>query len=362
MNFMLGRGGKAVLWAALIGALVFCFFRWLLPCLMPFALAFLTAALCEPAVKLLSERAHLRRGAASALCVLTVLASLLGFFLLVVVRLVDEAVGFVGELPRLASSLPGLIERLENAFSRLSQAAPPSLRGYLDEALKSVGQRAAQFPAALSAWALSKLSSAAAGAPGTVLSLATYAIGSFFISAGFPSIRAFLIRQVPPHARDTARAVKADVLDSVGRWLRAEAALLGITFLELTAAFLLMGVEYAAVIALLTALIDALPVFGTGVVLLPWALASFLTGGTTRAVGLLVTYLLVTVVHECLEPKLIGDRFGVAPAAALFAMYAGFKLFGVAGMVLFPFLLMLLNQMNAKGTIRLWKTADKQEK
>ena len=126
---MLGRGGKALLWAVLGGVLVFCFFRWLLPCLMPFALAFLTAALCEPAVKVLSEKARLRRGVASALCVLTVLASLLGFFLLVVVRLADEAVGFVGELPRLASSLPGLIERLENALSRLSQAVPPSLRG-----------------------------------------------------------------------------------------------------------------------------------------------------------------------------------------------------------------------------------------
>ena len=94
----------------------------------------------------------------------------------------------------------------------------------MDEALKSVGQRAAQLPAALSAWALSKLSSAAAGAPGTVLALATYAIGSFFISAGFPSIRAFLIRQVPPRARDTARAVS---LARGGTWRMRKARMEG---------------------------------------------------------------------------------------------------------------------------------------
>lgn len=362
MDIKLSRVGRAVLWALAAGAGILLFFRCLLPCVLPFALAFLTAALCEPAVKLLSEKAHLRRGVASAFCVLVVLSSLAGFFLLVVVRLIDEAVSLASELPRLASGLPDLIDRAERAFRRVSDSVPASVRGYMNDALEAVADRASQLPAALSAWALGKLSSAAAGAPGMALSLATYVIGSFFISAGFPSIRAFLIRQIPPQARQTARQVKADLLGGVGRWLRAEAALLGITFLELTAAFLLMRVEYAAVIALLTALIDALPVFGVGVVLLPWAAVSFLTGQTPRAVSLAAAYLVVTVVHQCLEPKLIGDQFGVAPAAALFAMYAGFTLCGVYGMVLFPFGLMLLNEMNTKGYVRLWKNPEKAEK
>lgn len=362
MELKPGRGGRRLLWALIAGAALLLFFRYLLPCVLPFALAFLTAALCEPAVRLLSEKARLRRGVASALCVLTVLASLTGFFLLVVVRLIDEAVSLAAELPRLAAGLPELLGRLERAFRRVLDAAPASLRPYMDGALEDINGRLTRLPAALSAWVLGKLSSAAAGAPGTILALGTYAIGSFFLSAGFPSIRSFLLRQIPPEARETAQAFKADLLDSVGRWLRAEAALLGVTFAELTAAFLLMRVEYAAVIALVTALIDALPVFGAGIVLLPWAAASFLTGGTPRAVALLAAYLLVTVVHQCLEPKLIGDQFGVAPAAALFAMYAGFRLTGVWGMVLFPFGLMVLNQLNTKGYVKLWKTPEKQEK
>ena len=362
MDPKLGKGWRLVLWALLAGVGTLLFFRFLLPCVLPFLLAFLTAAFCEPAVRFLSDKAHLRRGAASALCVLVILSSLVGFFLLVVVRLIDEAVSLASELPRLASGLPGLIERIERAFRRLSDAVPASVRSYLDQALRALADRASQMPASLSAWALGKLSAAAAGAPKTVLSVATYAIGSFFISAGFPSIRSFLARQIPPHARAAARQAKADLIDGVGRWIRAEAALLGVTFVELTAAFLLMRVEYGAVIALITALIDALPVFGVGVVLLPWAGASLLTGGVPRAAALLATYLVVTVVHQCLEPKLIGDQFGVAPAAALFAMYAGFRLCGVAGMVLFPFLLMLLNQMNTKGYVKLWKLPEKQEK
>ncbi len=343
------------LWALGIAAAVWVFLKFLLPCLWPFLLAFLTAAVCEPAVGFLSDKCHLRRGIASALCVLVILASLVGFFLLVVVRLVDEAVGLLEELPRLAAGLPEVLDRVEFTLRRTVDSVPEGVREYLDGALRAIGERAAEIPAALSAWALEKLRAAAAGAPGTVLSLATYAIGSFFISTGFSSIRAFIARQIPESMQKTVHSVKEDILDGAGKWLRAETALLGITFVELTAAFTVMEVEYGAAIALLTALIDALPVFGTGVVLLPWAAVNFIAGNAGRAWGLVITYLVVTIVRECLEPKLIGDQFGVAPAAALLAMYTGFRLCGVAGMVLFPFGLMLLNQMNTKGYIKLWK-------
>ena len=332
-----------------LGALVFA--RFLLPCLWPF----LTAAVCEPAAAFLSDRCRLRRGVASAVCVTVFLASLTGFFLLVVVRLFDEAAGLMEELPRLTEGLPRVLDRVEFTLRRLIASAPQGARAYLAGAMEAAGERAAQIPAELSAWALDKLRALAAGAPGTLLAVGTYVIGAYFISAGFDSVRAFLARQIPERMRQNVRTVKKDLLDGVGRWLRAEAALVGITFAELTAAFTVLGVEYGAVIALITALVDALPVFGVGAVLLPWAAASFIAGDTGRASGLLITYLLVTLVRQCLEPKLIGDQFGVAPAAALLAMYAGFRLAGVLGMVLFPFALMLLNQMNTKGIIKLWK-------
>lgn len=349
------RAVRAVLTVAgiVLGALVL--IRFLLPCLWPFLLALLTAAVCEPAVEFLTDRCRLRRGVSSALCVTVILASLTGFFLLVVVRLFDEAAGLMEELPRLTEGLPRVLERVELTVRRLIASAPQGVRSYLAGAMEAAGERAAQIPAELSAWALDKLRVMAAGAPGTLLAVGTYVLGAYFISAGFAEVRAFLIRQIPERMRKNVHTVKKDLLDGVGRWLRAEAALVGITFAELTAAFTVLGVEYGVVIALAAALVDALPVFGVGAVLLPWAAASFIAGDTGRASGLLITYLLVTLVRQCLEPKLIGDQFGVAPAAALLAMYAGFRLAGVLGMVLFPFGLMLLNQMNTKGIIKLWK-------
>ena len=346
---------KFALWAVGLAAAGAVVFRFLLPILTPFLLAFLTAAVCAPAVELLTRRAHMRRGIASALCVLTVLASLVGFFLLVVTRVVNEAVGLARELPNLASGLTELTAKLERELQKMADSAPEAAGDYLRDALAAISRRAAELPAEISAWAVGKVSAAAAAAPETALGIATYAIGSFFISAGFEDIKSFLSRQIPERFRATAARLKEEILGSLGRWFRAEASMLGITFAELTAAFTFLRVDYAAVIALVTAVIDALPVFGTGIVLLPWAVVSLLAGETGRAAGLGITYITVTVVRSVLEPKLMGNEFGVSPAAALLAMYAGFKLLGVTGMIVFPFTLMVVSELNKKGIISLWK-------
>ncbi len=349
------RAASYALWAVIALGAGYVVWRFLLPILLPFIFAYLTAAVCEPVVELLTSRGRLRRGIASALCVLTVLSSAVGFFLLVVTRLFNEAVGLFTELPALASGLTGLAGRVEELARRAAASVPEGAREYLSLSLEAFSDRAAQIPAEVSAWALGKLSSAAAGAPGTALGLATYAIGSFFISSGYNGIRAFLSRQLPERLLAAVRRLRGEVLESLGRWLRAEAAIIGVVFALLTASLTLLRVEYGVVIALVTSLIDALPVFGSGVVLLPWAAVCLITDAAPRAAWLAVTYLAVTLTRSCLEPKLVGDEFGVAPAAALLAMYAGFKLLGVAGMVLFPFGLMVASELNTKGIIRLWK-------
>lgn len=86
-----------------------------------------------------------------------------------------------------------------------------------------------------------------------------------------------------------------------------------ITFGELTLGFLFLGVDLSILLAALTALVDALPVFGTGTVLIPWALLELLSGRSSMALGLFVLYLIVSLVRSLLEPKLVGNRVGLPP-------------------------------------------------
>lgn len=329
--------------------------KFLLPCLAPFLIAFATAALSEPVVRYLTDKLNLRRPIASALCVLIILLSVVGFVLLVLTRLFDEAVGLLQELPELAAGLTDVMARVERAAQRFVTSLPPAVRDYADAALENLGSKLLELPTTLSAAALESLGRMAERAPATALFCVTYAIGSFFISISYPEVLAFIGRQLPERWREKAVNIKSELREGLGKWLRAELTLMAITFAVLTASFALMGVEYGAVIALVTAFIDALPVLGSGVVLLPWALALLLGGETGRALGLFMTYLVALLTRSCLEPKLLGDSFGVDPAAALLALYAGFKLCGVTGMVLFPIILMMVSHLNRKGYIKLWK-------
>ena len=117
----------------------------------------------------------------------------------------------------------------------------------------------------------------------------------------------------------------------------------------LLAGFLLMGQRYALLLAAVTALVDALPVFGTGTVLLPWAAVCLLAG------ALAALYAVISAVRSLLEPKVMAAQAGLPPLAALAAMYAGFRALGVAGMILLPMALLFVKQLHDEGYVGLWK-------
>jgi sporulation integral membrane protein YtvI len=191
--------------------------------------------------------------------------------------------------------------------------------------------------------------------PSILFFTVTFGFSVFMISAGYPSFRDFIHRQVPLSRQVWFRELKAGFFDTLGNWLRAQLSLMGITFAELTVAFLILRIDYAVVLALSISLIDALPVLGTSIVLIPWILFCLVTGAIKRAVFLLITFVLVTLVRSFMEPKLLGARSGLHPVATLIAIYFGFRSSGIWGMIFFPIILMLLKQFNDKGFVRLWK-------
>jgi len=170
----------------------------------------------------------------------------------------------------------------------------------------------------------------------------------FFTLSAYPEVMAFFRRQLGSEL-DRARGVKASVFATLGKWLKAECILLAVTFCQLLVGLLLIRQEYALLLAALIALIDALPVFGTGTVLAPWAAVECLLGNVPKGAALLALFAVISVVRSVLEPKL------VPPLASLAAMYVGFCAAGVAGMVLAPVLLLLVKQLRDGGYIRLWR-------
>ena len=210
-------------------------------------------------------------------------------------------------------------------------------------------------PERLSRRLLDAAAAAAQRSPDALLFLVTAGLGSFFLSASFPAVKAFLLAQLPARRLRHLEALSQELRQSLGGWLRAQLWLMLITFTELLAALLILGVRGAPLIAGLTALVDALPVFGVGVVLLPWAAVSLLRGERRLSIGLLAAFGVVSLMRELLQAKLLGDQIGLDPLSSLLAVYVGWKLCGVWGLLLFPLALATLRQFNDRGLLRLWR-------
>jgi sporulation integral membrane protein YtvI len=329
--------------------------KYLLPWLAPFAAALALAALMEPAVSRMC-RGGWRRSAAAGFMTALLLA-ILGA---AAVLLTQRAALALGEL---ASGLPDFLSRMDGTLSDMKARAETLTQGteashYIAAALDSVGEAVYKLPGEASGWLLAKAAEAAGHGPGILLFAAACGIGTYFTSAAFPDIKRFARAQLPPAAREKLSGAGRNMAATLGGWAKAQLIMLAITFAELTAALLLLRVKNAVGIAALTSLVDALPVFGAGAVLVPWGIYAVLAGNAALGAGLIITSVVVSLVRSCAQAKLLGDEIGLHPLVSLIAMYAGWRIWGVWGMLLFPLAAVTLKQLNDKGVVRLWKPAD----
>ena len=326
-------------------ALFYCLFRYLLPWCLPFLLAFLIASLLEPLVLHLQRRLRFQRSFSALILTLTLLF-LLGWLLsLLWSTLLAQMSALLSAAPAFFDAIPAAANDLLSRLERFSAASPEWFSRFLHEQFLQVITDADSLLRALSERTVGALTAAAATLPGSVLAVATCVLALFFTSASYPELCSALERSIPQIAMQKLLRLRDGVMRSLARWLRAQATLSLITFSELLAGFLLIRQRYSLLLAFLITLLDALPVFGTGTALVPWALVTLLFGFPPRAIVLLALYLCTLITRNTLEPRLLSAQAGLPPVASLFAMYLGYCTFGIAGMVLFPFFLLLLSQI-----------------
>ena len=174
--------------------------------------------------------------------------------------------------------------------------------------------------------------------PDSALTLGTAVISGYMISAKLPKLRQWFRDHLPLSKLKPFLDAFNRVKTALAGWLLAQVKLSGVTLLLLAGGFLLLRIPNGLLWALVICLLDALPVLGTGVVLLPWALISFLQSDIPRAIGLAGLYASITLIRSTLEPKLVGRQLGLDPLVTLMALYTGYKLWGIGGMILAPLL------------------------
>ena len=322
---------------------------WLLPLTLPVVLGVLLAMLLEPWVVRLQKRTGLGRTAASGITVTAGLLLLAGVLWLLGRLLVHEAAGLSGELPGMLRAVDrwgtGLTGLLENLAEKLPDGAGDALLAWGQE-LMSAGGTLAQKLYETVFGLVTRLLGAL---PDSLFFLMTMILSCYFAAGELPRLREKALLLLPREAGDWCRRVSRGLHRALGGWFRAQAKLMGVTFLVLAVGFLLLRVDSPILLALGVSFLDALPVFGIGTILIPWAVISLVTGDMGLGLGLLGLYGAAALLRNVLEPKVLGANLGLSPLVTLAAIYAGWRLMGIWGMIGFPLAAMVLMQVLVKS-------------
>ena len=380
-----------IVYVAMILGLIYLFFKYAFSLFAPFIVAFFFAAVFQKPVNFLVRKTPLKKGFISVTLVLLTVAALLTLLILTGARIADEVRGLVTWVGAKMDSLPDLLETIRVKLIHLVGYLPHSLA---ETARESVDQffrntlyvttdatmeqpeiaASKLFGGLMSKFDVSMLSKPVSGVWNTAKKIPSIAVGvvisiiaSCFMTVGYDDIVNFVKRQFPPERRKTFSAAKGIFFSSILKMLKSYVIIICITFAEMFVGltlFKLIGIyqsEYVASVSIVVALVDILPVLGTGTVLVPWAIISFITGNIGMGIGLLVLYAVISVIRQIIEPKLVASNLGLPPIVTIMCMFIGLKLFGVLGMFVMPLMITMVKLMNDRGLLHVWKTAEAAE-
>lgn len=331
-------GTKKALSALMVFLTVWLSLRYLLPLFSPFVLGAGLALAAEPMVGFLHKRAHVPRPVSAGIGVSMAFCFLAMLLLMVCAFLVRELGMLTGILPDLEQTARSGFSLVQNWLLDLSTHTPQSVQPLLRENVNSLFSDGTALLSKATGYLLGLAGNLLSHVPDSALSLGTAIISAFLISAKLPKIRKWLLRRIPKERLRSLLETGKRIKKVFCSWLLAQMKLMGVTFTILFLGFVILRIPYALLWALGVCLVDAFPVLGTGTVLLPWSLVCLLQQDTARAIGIASLYIVVTLTRSALEPRLLGRHLGLDPLVTLMAMYAGYKLWGIGGMLLAPIL------------------------
>lgn len=318
--------------------------RFGLPVLLPFLLGTGIALAAEPLVKLLHKR--LPRWLSAGIGVTLVFILLLTLIALIIALCFREAGQLTDRLPALMDTAQSTLEALEQRLLLTAKSMPVAIRPAVEKGVtelfsdgSAVVERVAQTFLGLARGLLGRIASGAFG-------LFTAVLAAFMISGRLPQIRKNLSGWLPASWNERYLPALTSLKTTLIGWLKAQVKLSLITAGILLAGFLILRIPHAPVWAAVISLVDALPVLGTGIVVVPWGIFCLLQGQQVKGIGLLALYGVVWLVRSIMEPKLLGKGLGLDPLVTLLSMYAGYKLFALPGLLLAPMLAVIAMRLS----------------
>ncbi|WP_418514272.1 sporulation integral membrane protein YtvI [Clostridium fessum] len=301
---------------------------------MPFVVGWILALLANPLVRFLERRVKLVRHHGSMLIIIAALAIVIGLFYGAGLLVYREMGSFLADAPEIYQSVIAEIgDALQNG-RKLAEYFPQNLQppllafsDNLDGLFGKLVSRAAEPTVQIAGHVAKSI-------PNLLVNMVIIILSSYLFLADRESIMRWLKEHLPAFVFRYIEYMKRDAKGLIGGYFLAQFRIMCVVALILAAGFLVLGVRYGVLLAFLTAILDFLPIFGTGTVLFPWAVVKLFAGEYAYATGLILLYILTQVVRQIIQPKIVGESMGLPPLMTLFLLYLGFKLRGLTGMIL----------------------------
>ena len=313
---------------------------------MPFLIAFIISLIIEPLIKYIMKKTKLTRRTSSIIIFLIVSAILLGILAWIIITLFSESSSLLQGLndyfDKASVQIQELIQRLN--FDKIKLP---------DEVLNIVQESSGDFLQTVSNWirnALNGLINIVTKIPEIAICVGITILALYFICVD----KIYILDQIEYHlpkvwVKRLSNHLK-DLIQTLGGYLRAEATLILVSFIISLAglyilSFLNFNIPYPFLMALFIGFVDALPILGSGTVMVPWAIFSGLNGDLSLGIAILTLFIIMSIVRQFLEPKLVSKNIGVHPIFTLIAMYTGFKLIGIIGLLIGPIVLIIVKNI-----------------
>ncbi len=340
-----------IVYYTILAVLLYGGVRFVLPILLPFLIAFLVAWILNRPSYYFAKKMHISPKPVSIILV-ALFYCVVGFLFLSFGASAFRGIrNLVFQIPNFYTNemLPLLdvfFARIEELISHADAALLPSIDNSVDQLT--------QFISGLPVKAVGWVSGYASGLPFTFIRVIITIISTFFFAADFRKVTVFIYQLMPARAQDLTVRAKEYVVGALFIYIRSYALIMSITFAELCLGFLIMRIPYAVPIAFIIAIFDILPILGVGGILVPWAVFAGLFGYYPLAIGLLLLYLVIVVIRNIIEPRIVGKQIGLHPLATLISMFVGAQLLGIIGLFVMPITLSLLLHLDRTGAIHIF--------
>ncbi len=321
-----------------IAILIYLFCKYLLGILVPFIIGFAAALIVRKISKAIFKTPGKKR--------LVVMLILLYVLLIVLVAIASveivNALASVNYAGLYSNYIEPAINIIYTNLTELNDYLPESIATVLDQAFSAIFDALKSVLSTVSSYIINWLRNFVVSVPNAIISIVVMIVSSCYIATGYDEIVAFGKENLPKkwvyYIEQLVTFIRSVVLKVLGSYFK----IMCITCCELFIGYLILGVQNALLIAMITAVLDILPALGVGTVLLPWAVIEFVFGELGMGIGLIVMYIVITAIRNVIEPRLVGGNLGLSPLVSLVCMIIGLRLYGLIGMLGIPLIVSYL--------------------